>query len=101
MGSAAKGAIGYVRPHEIAIERIPVGPAGLHEGDAGEGVVAIVSGIFRAGPRVRVELESADDRRPLTVDLTHARAGELGLACGDRVWVVPQEMKVFQPDYSI
>jgi sulfate transport system ATP-binding protein len=106
VGAGVGAAIeGYVRPHEIAIERFtPESASASGAGNRqtnGHGVVAIVHAVFRAGPRVRVELETADDRRPLTVDLTHARAGELGLAPGDRVWVIPQEMKVFQPDYSI
>ncbi len=88
----ADAPVGYARPHQLAIERRDAGR---------EGIVSVVRVVARAGPRARVELESVEDKRTILVELTQERAQELDLKAGERVFVIPREMKIFMEDYTI
>ena len=77
------GALAFVRPHDIDIERGPV---------AG-GLEARVQEVHAIGPLVRVEL--AHDSELIEVELTRERANVLALARGQLVWLKPRQVKVF------
>jgi sulfate transport system ATP-binding protein len=79
----------YVRPHELDIEPDADGAAGLP---------ARVVHLHFAGGVTRVQLESLSDGRPIHVDLSTARSGELALKAGDTVQVAPRKVRVFMPD---
>ncbi len=85
-------AIGYVRPHELAIERHRNGTATVE---------AVIRHIHAIGPTVRVELERADTKDRIDAELTRERFSELNLKTGEQVHVTPRKMQVFLDDYSI
>ena len=82
----------YVRPHELAIDRIDNGLSGIK---------ATVIHVNAAGSRVRVQLKSADHDQPINVELTTERFAELTPKLGETVFVAPRRARVFIPDYSI
>ncbi|WP_026840863.1 sulfate/molybdate ABC transporter ATP-binding protein [Citrifermentans bremense] len=83
-------AVGYVRSHDIAIER-----------DSSEGALkAEVRYLLSVGPLVRVDL-SLPDGGPIEVDLPRDEADKLGLKVGDQVFARPRKMRVFVDDYQI
>lgn len=83
-------AVGYVRSHDIAIER-----------DSSEGALkAEVRYLLSVGPLVRVDL-SLPDGDPIEVDLPRDEADKLGLKVGDLVFARPRKMRVFLDDYQI
>ena len=87
----ASHAVGYVRSHEMELER-----AGGREG----GIPATVRQVRRLGPVVRLDLERLDTGEALEVAVTAERFGELGLERGETVCVRPRRVRVFlqQPD---
>jgi sulfate transport system ATP-binding protein len=88
-----RAASGYVRPHELEIERAPGG---------GGGLAARVVHVNPAGAVTRVQLRPLDSEEMLQVDLSPARAAELSLRPGEAVYVAPRRVRVFVPDdYSI
>ncbi len=91
--------VGYVRPHDLDIERARNGtPA----------VEAVVRHVSAVGPTVRVGLERSDTGAPLNAELSRERFAELSLNTGETVHVKARRMAVYpedeaaQPeDYSI
>lgn len=84
-------AVGYVRSHDIAIER-----------DSSEGALkAEVRYLLSVGPLVRVDLSLPDGDRTIEVDLPRDEADKLGLKIGDQVFARPRKMRVFVDDYQI
>lgn len=91
--------VGYVRPHDLDIERTRNGaPA----------VEAIVTHVSAVGPTVRIGLERSDTGDVLNAELSRERFAELALSAGETVHVKPRRMAVYpedeaaQPeDYSI
>jgi sulfate transport system ATP-binding protein len=81
----------FVRPHEMEIERSPVGASAIR---------ARVLRVLVAGPVVKVEL-AGESGEPILVELTHQRHRELAIQKDDEVFVSPREAKVFREDYSI
>jgi sulfate transport system ATP-binding protein len=83
----------YVRPHELAVERVPTG----------ESVRATVLHASPAGSVARVRMLADDFGAVLQADLTPDRFSQLDLKPGDVVYVSPRRMRVFAPveDYSI
>ena len=77
-------AVAFVRPHDIEIEQTPV---------AG-GFESVVQEVHTIGPLVRVEL--AHEAELVEVELTRERAAALTLGKGQRVWLKPRQVKVFQ-----
>lgn len=84
-------AVGYVRPHDLDIQRV--------ENEASFG--AIVQRIHAVGPFVRVEVERADTKEIVMVELTRERYYVLNLKQGELVHVTPRKLQVFLDDYSI
>jgi sulfate transport system ATP-binding protein len=82
----AADAVGYVRAHELELER-----AGCEDG----GLPATVLQVRRLGPLVRVELERLDTGEMFEATLTAERFGELGLERGEAVCVRPRHVRVF------
>jgi sulfate transport system ATP-binding protein len=88
-----RAASGYVRPHELDIERDP---------GAGGSLAARVVHVNPAGAVTRVQLRAEDSEEMLQVDLSPSRSAELSLQPGEAVYVAPRRVRVFVPDdYSI
>jgi len=77
----------YVRPYELEITRISEIASGA--------VVASVQFIAAAGPTVRVELQREDTGNSLDAEITRDRFRDLKLSVGDRVGVMPRNLRVF------
>jgi sulfate transport system ATP-binding protein len=82
-GERGHQALAFVRPHDIDIEAAPL---------AG-GIEAMVQDVHAIGPLVRVELAHASEL--VEVELTRERANVLRLQEGQRVWLKPRQVKVF------
>jgi sulfate/thiosulfate transport system ATP-binding protein len=87
----ASHAVGYVRSHEMELER-----AGGRDG----GLPARVLQVRRLGPVVRVDLERLDTGETFEVSVSAERFSDLGLERGETVRVRPRNVRVFlqQPD---
>jgi sulfate transport system ATP-binding protein len=85
-------ATGYVRPHEMEIERAPNG---------GPSAPARVVHINPVGAVTRVQLRTLDADDLIHVEVGRTRSGELGLKVGETVYLAPRKVHVFTPDYSI
>lgn len=85
-------AVGYVRPHDIHIEKTAV-----------SGTVPVrVSHIHLVGPIVQIELRREDMDEYLEAELSKEQFHTLQLKVGDYVFVKPKQLKVFFPeDFSI
>ena len=83
---------GYVRPHEMEIERNPNGVPT---------VPATVLHVNPAGAATRVRLKLLDSDDLINVELTQVRSAELNLQVGETVFLAPRHLRVFTPDYSI
>ncbi len=81
-GAAAQA---FARPHELAI---------LTAFDS-SGVEAIVSRVLSFGAASRVELTGPGDQH-FEVELARERIDALALESGQRVWLVPQRLSVFE-----
>lgn len=79
-------AIGYVRPHDIEIERQRNGTLAIE---------AVVSHIHPIGPLVHLELTRRDTGDLIAVELTTERYRAIRLLEGERVFVTPRKLKVF------
>ena len=77
------GAMAFVRPHDIDIERAPVSG----------GLEATVQDVHAIGPMVRIELAHASEL--IEVELTRERASVLDLTKGQLVWLKPRQLRVF------
>jgi sulfate transport system ATP-binding protein len=84
--------VGYVRPHELDINREPNGKAGLP---------AKVLQINPAGSVAKVRVISDEFGLALNVDLPLERYSDLQLTAGETVYVVPRRVRVFMDDYVI
>ncbi|MBI3249499.1 MAG: sulfate ABC transporter ATP-binding protein [Deltaproteobacteria bacterium] len=79
-------AVGYVRPHDIEIERSRNGtPA----------IAAIVSHVHPIGPSVHLELTRDDTGDLIEVELSKKRYRAMQLQEGERVFVTPRKLRVF------
>lgn len=81
----------YIRPHELKLSRSLNGTAGI---------AARVNRINPAGSYAKVVVtpsEGAD----IQVDLPFEQFLALELECGDEVYVTPQKVRVFSPEYEI
>jgi sulfate/thiosulfate transport system ATP-binding protein len=84
--------VGYARPHELDIIRQ------LNGHPAWPARVTRING---AGAQVRIDLQLLDDNRRVEVILSPQRSRELQLNHGERVYVKPHQLKVFEADYQI
>jgi sulfate transport system ATP-binding protein len=80
--------VGYVRPHEIELER----PGSMDQG----GVTATVSRIQAIGPIVRLELRRSDTDDLLEAEMSKERYQELRILVGEQVLVKPRNLKLFR-----
>lgn len=84
---------GYVRPHQITIEKFETNQTSIS---------AIVTHIHAVGPIVYVEVLREDTNDYVEIELMNELFYELKIQLGERVFVRPNELKVFIPqDYSI
>ena len=94
-GLRAKGrapSSGYVRPHDIEIERVSNGR---------DAVRAIVRHVRPVGPIVRLELARVDGGEAIEAEITRERYRELAPVQGESVFVTPRNLQVFPEDYTI
>ncbi len=84
---------GYIRPHELEVQREPGEQPGLK---------AKVLHFYPSGSVFRVRLLAVDFGVVLNVDVAQERFQELQLQRDDLVQVIPRHVRVFPtPDYSI
>jgi sulfate transport system ATP-binding protein len=89
----SRDVVGYVRPHELDINRTTNGKSG---------VPAKVVQINPAGSVAKVRVISEEFGIAMNVDLSLDRYSELQLNTGEAVYVVPRRVRVFMPDdYTI
>jgi sulfate transport system ATP-binding protein len=79
-------AIGYVRPHEIDLDR---------RADAAGAIEATIRRIQAVGAVARVEITRTDNGDILEGELSQERWRELALYPGERVFVGPKTVRVF------
>ncbi len=92
-GDDHKEVTGYVRPHQITIEKFETNQTSIS---------AIVTHIHAVGPIVYVEVLREDTKEYVEVELMNELFLKLNIELGERVFVRPNELKVFIPqDYSI
>ena len=89
---ADQPAVGYVRPHDLEIER---------QYSDSASVEAIVRHIHPVGPVVRVELERGDTFEALDAELSRDVYQSLALKVGETVFVRPRKYRVFVENYQI
>jgi sulfate transport system ATP-binding protein len=82
----------YVRPHELDIDRAPVGTSSLR---------ATVTHINPVGSLARVQLVVPDFGWDIHVDVAPDRWAELRLERGDAVFVSPRRVRVFVPQVAL
>jgi sulfate transport system ATP-binding protein len=79
-------AVGYARPHDIEIERLPLDASAIR---------AIIRHVHSIGPIVRYELERLDNHEIVEAHLTKERHRELALRGGEIVYFRPRNLRVF------
>lgn len=85
-------AVGYVRSHDIEVERFPIDDASID---------VTVRSVQTIGPLVRVELQVGESGESIEAELAREAADRLNLKTGDRVFARPRKMTVFPGDYQI
>lgn len=83
-----KEAIGYARPHQMAISRKPQDGA----------IAATIHHIHTVGPIVFLELKWNDSEELLQVELSREQFHERSFIKGDKVYVIPKNIKLFSPE---
>ena len=78
--------IGYVRPHDLDVERYTPGAAG---------VVAKLRRAHAIGPLAQLDLERADNQQLIEAVIPNERFARLGLKEGDTLSVRPRRIEVF------
>uniref|UniRef100_A0A831U1D2 Sulfate ABC transporter ATP-binding protein n=1 Tax=Geobacter metallireducens TaxID=28232 RepID=A0A831U1D2_GEOME len=90
-GAAPELAVGYVRSHDIEVERIR----------SEDAVEAEVRHIQAVGPAVRVELLVRGTGKTVEAELSRDGAERLALGAGETVYARPRKMQTFVGDYQI
>jgi sulfate/thiosulfate transport system ATP-binding protein len=90
-GTRNSAAVGYVRSHDIEIERRRVDASCIK---------AEVCYILSVGPTVRIDLK-LEGGECIEVDLSRDVAERLTLRVGEEVYARPRKMRVFTEDYQI
>ena len=83
----AKGT-GFVRPHDIEIDRY------LPDIDS-DGIVAVIKRAHAIGPLAQLDLQREDNGDLLEAVVPSGRYAELGVAEGDRLVVRPKRLRIF------
>ncbi|AMV70535.1 sulfate ABC transporter ATP-binding protein [Desulfuromonas carbonis] len=86
------GGVGYVRPGDIRIRRSAA---------ASDDIAAEVVFIQGAGALPRIELRRLDTGETVQAELPREHYRELGLKTGEKVYIQPTNVRVFEPDYQI
>jgi len=86
------GTVGYARPFDIQISRTA---------DTNEDIAAIVLFIQGAGALPRIEMRRPDNGQIVQAELPRDRFRQLGLRIGERVFIRPTNVRVFEPNYRI
>lgn len=82
-------AVGYVRPHHLAIER---------EKKSDDYIPAKVTYTHAVGPVVYIEMKLLDSSSFVEAEISKAEFKELKLQIGEKVFVRPKEVRVFVPE---
>jgi sulfate transport system ATP-binding protein len=85
-------AVGYVRSHDIEIERLSLDSSSIE---------AEVRYILAVGPLVRIDLALSGGGGAIEVDLSRDVADRLNLQIGEKVFARPRKVRVFTDDYQI
>ncbi len=85
-------AIGYVRPHEVELERYAPGA---------EGIVATLRRALALGPVAQLELEREDNRELIEVVLPLDRFQRDGYRAGELLAARPRRMRVFASEHGV
>lgn len=85
-------AVGYVRPHDIAVERSP---------SDRESLPAEIRHIHAIGSIVRIALMLAGNNVAVEAELTRDVFQRLVLKEGEKVYIRPRHVRVFTEDYQI
>jgi sulfate/thiosulfate transport system ATP-binding protein len=86
--------VGYVRPHEIDLERADVRDP--------SGVTAVVTRLQAIGPVVRLELRRNDTDEMIEAEMSKERYQELRFVVGEWVAVKPRNLQIFEgPEASL
>lgn len=84
--------IGYVRPHDIGIEKTP----------SDQTVLANITHIHTIGATIHIELNRPDTNDYLEAEIQKEHFRELNIKRGDTVYIKPKQLKIFIPeDFSI
>jgi sulfate transport system ATP-binding protein len=78
--------IGYVRPHDLEVERYAPGA---------DGVVVKLRRAHAIGPLAQLDLEREDNAQPIEAVMSNERFGRLALKEGETLVVRPRRMRVF------
>ncbi|WP_394235335.1 sulfate/molybdate ABC transporter ATP-binding protein [Niallia oryzisoli] len=82
-------AVGYVRPHQLAIERVK---------QSEDAIPAIVTFSHSVGPVVYIEMRLQDSNEFVEAEISKEEFNRLALTKGELVYVRPKEVKVFIPE---
>lgn len=91
----AKG-IGYVRPHDLEVDRYVAGT-----GSGADGIVVQLKRAHAIGPLAQLELERDDNAEIIEAVISNERFTQLNLKNGETLIVRPKRLHVFVEDYSI
>jgi sulfate transport system ATP-binding protein len=79
-------AVGYVRPHDLEVERYTPGA---------EGIMVKLRRAHAIGPLAQLDLERADNEQLIEAVISNERFGRLGLKEGETLVVRPRRMHVY------
>jgi sulfate/thiosulfate transport system ATP-binding protein len=90
-GATDETVVGYVRAHDIEVERKPVDSASFK---------AEVCHVHTIGPMVKMELFLCETKEIVEVELSRDVSRRLALKKGETVFVRPRKLRVFTGDYQ-
>lgn len=82
-------AVGYVRPHDIQLERVPTGRVFIE---------AVVDAVHAIGSLVHLELVRQDGGGRIDAELTRERYSELKFQKGERVFIKVRNLRIYLKD---
>lgn len=91
-GATDEPLVGYVRAHDIEVERKPVDSASFK---------AEVRHVHTIGPIVKMELFLCETKETVEVELSRDVSRRLALKKGETVFVRPRKLRVFAGDYQV
>jgi len=89
LDAANTDAVGYVRPHQLSIDRVK---------KAADSIPAIVKFSHSVGPVIFIEMKLKDSDEYVEAEISKADFAELNLKTGEVVYVRPKEVRVFIPE---